>query len=225
MTPDEASMSPDQPTSDPGDLGRRVARRREELGLSREQVAERAAMAPAYLEYLEQHPAEVTTVVLLRLAGALETAPAELLGKGIGLPAGRHGAAPHPVLEHLSAEECRAKLAAGGVGRLVMVEERGPVALPVNFGWLDEEVILRTTESSALISAEAQLVGFETDHIDDASSEGWSVLASGRLRRITDPGDLQRVSELKIEPWAGSDRSIYLGVAVTELSGRRVRAT
>ena len=42
---------------DPGDLSRRVARRRAELRLSLSQVAARAGMSPRYLEYLERYPA------------------------------------------------------------------------------------------------------------------------------------------------------------------------
>ncbi|SDH96608.1 Helix-turn-helix domain-containing protein, partial [Sinosporangium album] len=39
----------------PGDIGRRVARRREDLGLTREQLAERTGMDPGYLAYLEEN--------------------------------------------------------------------------------------------------------------------------------------------------------------------------
>jgi hypothetical protein len=35
-----------------GDLGRRIARRRTELGLTRRETAQRAGMAPSYLRYL-----------------------------------------------------------------------------------------------------------------------------------------------------------------------------
>ncbi|WP_406405454.1 helix-turn-helix domain-containing protein [Streptomyces sp. NBC_01643] len=39
----------------PGDVGRRVAARREELGLSRQEVAERSGSATTYIQYLEEH--------------------------------------------------------------------------------------------------------------------------------------------------------------------------
>ena len=41
-----------------GDLGQRVAHRRRQLGLSREQVAQRAGIEAGYLDYLE-HAAAV----------------------------------------------------------------------------------------------------------------------------------------------------------------------
>lgn len=57
-----------------GDLGRRLAARRVNLGLTRRQAAARAGMAVTYLRYLEEHPgAAPGTSALMRLAEALET--------------------------------------------------------------------------------------------------------------------------------------------------------
>ena len=51
-----------------GDLGRRVAERRREVGLTREDVAVRAGMSSGYLEYLEHSlQAALTAGTLLRL--------------------------------------------------------------------------------------------------------------------------------------------------------------
>ena len=52
-----------------GDLGRRLAARRTELGLTRAETAAQARMAPGYLQYLEEYPgAAPGSGVLLRLA-------------------------------------------------------------------------------------------------------------------------------------------------------------
>ena len=57
-----------------GDLGRRVAERRREVGLTREDVALRAGMNSGYLDYLEHSPdTALTAGALMRLAAALET--------------------------------------------------------------------------------------------------------------------------------------------------------
>ena len=66
----------------PGDLGRRVAARRQEQGLSRAQPASRAGMAASYIAYLEQHPANVGHGGPMRPASALATTPDVLLGCG-----------------------------------------------------------------------------------------------------------------------------------------------
>jgi transcriptional regulator with XRE-family HTH domain len=65
--------APAGPGQTPGDLGRRVAQRRRELGLSRQELAERAGMAAPYIEYLEDKAARVPIFSVTRLALALDT--------------------------------------------------------------------------------------------------------------------------------------------------------
>jgi transcriptional regulator with XRE-family HTH domain len=75
--------------SSSGDLGRRVTQRRMELGLTRDEVAARAGMAPNYLTYLETQVAHIGSSGLARLAGALQTTVDELLGgppSPLGIP-------------------------------------------------------------------------------------------------------------------------------------------
>jgi transcriptional regulator with XRE-family HTH domain len=67
---------------DPGDLSRRLGARRAELRLSLSQVAERAAANRRYLEFLENFPGQADAGTLRRLAAALRTTPAALLGAG-----------------------------------------------------------------------------------------------------------------------------------------------
>ena len=64
----------------PGDLGRRVAARREQLGWTRGQLAVRAGLSASYLTHIETHPAVVTMACLVGLADALGTTVAALLG-------------------------------------------------------------------------------------------------------------------------------------------------
>ncbi len=51
----------------PGDLSRRVAQRRAELKLTRQQVAARANVSLRYLEFLENYPGMPTGAVLRQL--------------------------------------------------------------------------------------------------------------------------------------------------------------
>jgi hypothetical protein len=71
---------------DPGDLSKRVAQRRAELGLSTAQAAARARMGLRYLEYLERYLARPTPAALRQLAAALQTTPTALLGAGADAP-------------------------------------------------------------------------------------------------------------------------------------------
>ena len=92
--------------SEPGDLGRRLSRRRNELKLTRRQLAELADVSVPYLEHLETHPALATQAALRQLAVALQTTPETLLGAGTSGPPGRSGHSGHPVLQTLTPVEC-----------------------------------------------------------------------------------------------------------------------
>lgn len=210
------------PDVDPGDLGRRVRERREQLGLPLVELARRAGMAPGYLEYVEARPgASPGVAAVTRLAAALETTVAGLRGGGLERPpgAGRPSEA-HPVLEHLERAECVRLLRAGGVGRAVFDEARGPVAIPVNFVVDDGELRIRTAEGGVVDAVRATgRLSFEVDHLDETLGEGWSVLVTGRA-------SVAPVSEddrLLADPWAGGERSEILRLRLDELSGRRIR--
>lgn len=118
-----------------GDLARRITQRRNELGLTLEDVARQAGVAPEFLEYFEQHSDEhLGSGTFIRIARALQTSPASLLGGDRSRPLGNAGALPGAILEPLPPAQCRKRLEAGGVGRVIFCASRGPVALPVNFG-------------------------------------------------------------------------------------------
>jgi len=207
-----------------GDLGHRVAERRREVGLTRDDVALRAGMNSGYLDYLEHSPdAALTAGALLRLAAALETTPEFLRGGHVDRPPGPGRAGPHPHLDVLSREECELHLAGGGVGRFVFLAPQGPVALPVNFRYLDGDVLFRTRPKGALAAAAGTTVSVEVDRIDDAMSEGWSVLVTGRARLVDDPAELEQAADLGIEPWPGGHREALMRIEAEAISGRRIR--
>jgi transcriptional regulator with XRE-family HTH domain len=64
----------------PGDLGRRIAARRQRLGWSRAQLAAKAGLSVSYVTFIETHPAVVTMACLVELADALGATVAALLG-------------------------------------------------------------------------------------------------------------------------------------------------
>jgi nitroimidazol reductase NimA-like FMN-containing flavoprotein (pyridoxamine 5'-phosphate oxidase superfamily) len=212
--------------SAPGDFGRRVAHRRAELGLSRAQVASRAELAVSYLEHLEEHPANVSPGAMLRLADALETTASDLLGADVEMPPGRRSPVGRSPLEPMADAECRRLLGRGGVGRVVFVDDRGPVALPVNFRMVDGDIVFRT-EALTTIAAVAgdPAVSFEVDRIDDAMAAGWSILATGTARRVDDPAELSKFAGVGIEPWADGERDVLLRLTPRVISGRRIRST
>ncbi len=209
---------------DPGDLGRRVAARRRELGLSVEEVAEQAGMAPGYLRRVEQSGEAVLNARALgRLAGALGTTSADLLGAGFTRPPGAGRARGDVQLVPMTEDECWQRLAPGGVGRLVFDAERGPVALPANFALDGHKVVVRTGPGTPFDGlGNGEVVGFEVDRIDETFREGWSVLASGHIRR-PEPAERQHLASLGVTPWL-PERDEYLVIDVTDITGRRIEA-
>jgi nitroimidazol reductase NimA-like FMN-containing flavoprotein (pyridoxamine 5'-phosphate oxidase superfamily) len=183
-------------------------------------------MHAGYLDYLEHSPAvALPQGSLIRLAGALETSVDNLRGGEVDRPPGPGRAGPYPHLDVLSREECEAQLAGGGVGRFVFASAHGPVALPVNFRLLDGDIVFRTRTHGSLRAAVADdsQVGFEVDRIDEAMSEGWSVLIGGRARLVDDPKELASIAQLGVEPWPGGHRQAIIRIDIETISGRRIR--
>ena len=210
-----------------GDLGRRLADQRERCGLSRAETADRADVAVSYLEYLETSAtADPGPDVLIRLADALGTTAAALRGGGMGLPPGQRRAAGHPVLAELTPAGCRELLAPGGVGRFLYMSDRGPIAVPVNYGMLGGDIVFRTSDSGRVAAAArpGSLVSFSVDRIDGDLAEGWSVLASGAAAVLPNPAGRAVAARLGIEPWAGGQRDLVIRLTPREITGRRIRA-
>jgi len=208
-------------SASPTDLARRIAARRKEKGLSVDDLAAAAGIDPGYLAYFERSPdANLSGGTLLLIALALDTSPRELLGGTTDEPPGRGRARPHASLNELTAEQCVTHLSANGVGRIVYATPRGPVALPVNYEFTEGQVVFSTDDAKATRLAAAETVGFEIDRVDDVLSEGWSVVVTGRCRRVGDPDEIQRLSSFGLEPWAGGDRHALLRITPTEVTGR-----
>jgi nitroimidazol reductase NimA-like FMN-containing flavoprotein (pyridoxamine 5'-phosphate oxidase superfamily) len=126
-------------------------------------------------------------------------------------------------LSSLSGEECRRLLGRRGVGRVVFMDTRGPVALPVNYVMDRDDIVFRTESASSILATSATgRVSFEVDEIDQRHRLGWSVLATGTVERIDDPADLRHVTMLGPTPWASGNRNRYLRLTVRAITGRRL---
>ncbi|TQK50507.1 hypothetical protein FBY35_0843 [Streptomyces sp. SLBN-118] len=216
-------MTPSPRPPDPGDIGRRVALERKRQGLTRAEAARRAKIAPEYLRYLEERSAHPSPATLIRLADALGTRVAELRGGGVDLPPGQGRALAHPTLEELTPDECRTRLSTHGVGRVAVSTPDGPVVVPVNYEVIDDAIVFRTAPGSEAAAAVGTDIGFEADHVDEALSQGWSVLAVGPAQTVTEPDAMRRLSErAHTAPWAGGDRELWVSIRPTRLTGRRI---
>ncbi len=203
----------------------RASVRRRQLGMTPEELASRAGMSVAYLRRLETSGGDFDAAALMRLAAALEMPYEDLVAGRRDAPPGQHSAATHPVLMRLSEDECWERLGTHGIGRLGLSSGTGPVVLPVNFLVDARTIVYRTDpEGAAAVPAGGQLA-FETDHLDEQSSNGWSVLVTGTAEHITDPDIVQDLAGRPgARPWAGGRRDLWIRITPGEVSGRVIRA-
>ena len=92
-----------------------------------------------------------------------------------------------PTAIPLTTKECLGLLGACDIGRIVVVHEGYPVALPVNYALArmdGDPVIAVRTRTGNMLDHPGELAGFEIDGVDQGHDAGWSVLVRGRLTSI-----------------------------------------
>ena len=117
-------------------------------------------------------------------------------------------------------EECLRLLAGASVGRIVYTINALPAVLPVNFSY-DGGVVIRTDSRSSLSRAvDHTVVAFETDHVDEYTHTGWSVVIVGRAAVIRDPVEVERLLVTGPRPWVPGPRDTFLRIKTELVTGR-----
>ncbi len=133
------------------------------------------------------------------------------------------GGVSHDHIETLERDECVRRLAAHGVGRIGVAHRDGVGIFPVNYVVDGDSVVVRVRPDGELDEATRDSpVAIEIDHADNMYHEGWSVLVQGQCTHVTDPRELGALSHLPLLPWGGSDRDVYLRIALERVSGRHI---
>jgi len=126
-------------------------------------------------------------------------------------------------LELLDEAECLRLLASASIGRVGLTVGALPVILPVNYALVEGDVVFRTGEGTKLrASRQGTVMAFEIDAYDANARTGWSVLAVGCAREVTDERQLADLRTLGIAPWADGERTRYVRLCPEMLSGRRI---
>jgi uncharacterized protein len=133
-------------------------------------------------------------------------------------------AEPRPgQVQELTKAECFALLAGERLGRVAVVDDRGPVVFPVNFVLDRHTVVFRTEPGTKLDAAGLRgRVCFEADGTDAAARTGWSVIVRGEITEVTDRAELARLRELPLRVWAAGTRDRYVRILPAVLTGRRI---
>ncbi len=162
---------------------------------------------------------------LQQLAAALQTTPQGLPSADTSQPPGQAGPSHYPVLQTLSPAECYDLLSPGGVGRVAFTTSDGPVVLPVNYAMSGQTVIFRTAPDTLLAGYLNGPAGFEVDRLDEALSQGWSVLVTGRAVRVTSEAEVRHLEQhVGVRPWAGGPRDVHVRIIPRKITGRRIRS-
>lgn len=126
--------------------------------------------------------------------------------------------------EDIAAPECWRLLRATETGRVAFTQGSRICVFPVSYVARDRTVYFRTSPyGTAATSLNGACASFQVDEFDDFLQAGWSVLASGHAEIVEDPVLLADLwGPERPEPWAGGTRSLFIGIEVDEVTGRRV---
>ncbi len=118
-------------------------------------------------------------------------------------------------------------LASIDYGRVVFTLAALPAIRVVNHLVDGERIIIRTRLTAAISaaarSADGVVVAYEADSIDPPTRTGWSVVATGLARTLTEPDYVARYEQL-LHPWVNHADTV---VAITPgmVTGLRFNAT
>jgi uncharacterized protein len=124
-------------------------------------------------------------------------------------------------LRQLSRDECLTLMASVPAGRIIYTRRALPAVEVVNFALDHGDIVIRTDRGGKLAAAaRGAVVAFEADLLDLAGQAGWSVTAIGQAREVTDPGEIARLREIGLRPWAPGEREHFIRISPQIINGR-----
>ncbi|MEZ5230613.1 MAG: pyridoxamine 5'-phosphate oxidase family protein [Acidimicrobiales bacterium] len=79
---------------------------------------------------------------------------------------------------------------------------------------------MRETKLAAALLGTA--VAFEVDGLDADRHTGWSIVVHGRAEEVSGVEELLEAEDLGIKTWANRDKSRFVRIHPTEVTGRRI---
>ena len=129
------------------------------------------------------------------------------------------------MLDEISYVHCLELLRCGELGRIALDVDGVPVIMPVNYRLVETAhrtwIAVRTRPGNVLDRDRAP-VGFEIDHVDHGSREGWSVLVRGILLRVDRTAAAFDVL-FDPSPWVVDERDRWLVIEPFSVTGRRLQ--
>jgi hypothetical protein len=127
----------------------------------------------------------------------------------------------------LTESEALDLLAAAPFGRVVFTLRALPMIRTVNHLVDDDEIVIRTrlgapvTAALADLASEETVVAYQVDDIDASRRLGWSVVATGVARPVTDPARLERLRQTLV-PWVDREMNLVIAIRPEIVTGIRL---
>jgi hypothetical protein len=107
------------------------------------------------------------------------------------------------------------RLASVPFGRIAFTSRALPALRVVNHLVADGQLIIRSHEGSAIVSAASAargtVVAFEADDIDPVSRTGWSVVVTGIAWPVADPERIARYEQV-LRPWVAGEKDHVISI-------------
>lgn len=130
----------------------------------------------------------------------------------------------HWTLEPVPRQECQRLLRLNDLGRLAWPNGTELMVVPVNYTLDGADIVLRTDPGGPIgQTAVGAPAAFQVDDLHRDGHIGWTVLAQVTPTLVEDPVERRRLQQRDLQPWAPGDRSSYVRLTITALSGRQLR--
>jgi hypothetical protein len=117
---------------------------------------------------------------------------------------------------------CLGHLESEHIGHLGLTSGALPIVTPIRYQLLGRSLVFATEGGAKLHSARRHAVAcLEIAGTDASTGMDWTVLATGRLREITDPSSLSSGDGLSLQPWGLPTAEHVVALDIELLSGAR----
>jgi hypothetical protein len=124
-------------------------------------------------------------------------------------------------VEDLDRAACERLIRTVPFGRVASTHRGLPKIVPVHCTVRGDEIVLGTIQAHRSVRIQAgDVIAFEADSFDPASSEGWCVGVIAPCRVITDEAEIKELDAVGFTPWTVEDGGRYVGLPLDLIYGR-----
>jgi uncharacterized protein len=127
------------------------------------------------------------------------------------------------VIDELDEQACRRLLGTRPIGRVGFTERALPWIHPVHYAVRGDEVVVASLSGVKVdVAHRGDVVAFEVDDYDPATSEGWCVGVLGPCRLLGDPTEVAELDAVGFAPFTPRQDWHYFAISIATIRGRRL---